>query len=40
MRPSMVTPVTLPGPLSFKTRGGGGGLRGFAYEDRAQLPPM
>ena len=28
-----------PAPLSFKTRGGGGGLGGVAYKDRARPPP-
>ena len=31
-----------PAPLSFKTRGegGGGGLGGVAYKDRARPPPV
>ena len=28
-----------PAPLSFKIRGGGGGLGGVAYKDRARPPP-
>ena len=28
-----------PAPVSFKTRGGGGGLGGVAYKDRARPPP-
>ena len=28
-----------PAPLSFKTGGGGGGLGGVAYKDRARPPP-
>ena len=28
-----------PAPLSFKTRGGGGGLGGVAYKDPARPPP-
>ena len=28
-----------PAPLSFETRGGGGGMGGVAYKDPARLPP-
>ena len=31
--------VADPAPLSFKTRGGGGGLGRVAYKDRARPPP-
>ena len=31
--------MAAPPPLSLKTRGGGGGLGGVAYKDRARPPP-